>query len=1330
MKRATCRLSVCWAFAMCVSACADDWPTYRHDNARSGVTRDEVAPPLKQRWVFRPLHPPHPSWPDPKRERPRVRFDDAFQVAIAHGCVYFGSSADGKVYALDAATGQVRWQFITGGAVRLAPAVWKDRVLVGSDDGYVYCLSAKSGELLWKRRAALEKRQVIGHGRMISIQPPRAGVLVDNGVAYFACGIFPTEGVGLAAVDVRTGNLIWRNDTFGQVYQRMAHGGTEGFSGVSPQGYMLASAERVYVPSGRAVPAAFSRADGRLLFWRGATHHEGGTWALLVGDSLYSDAERLLPPNAAAAYYEGGKTPPIDGTRLFYDSPRLMARDGATGRDKFVAFPGDRVIVTEDMSYSQNRGIITALDGKEYGELGARENTLAKQLMSNFWRNYKRSLDCRVIRRRQRALAKRGKELSAADREALAKAEKELAPGIAERKRLEAEMREVKKRIAALVKWRCQTGCNADMILAGRVLYAGGRGKVVGIDTASGKVVWTGEIEGTARGLAAASGRLVVSSDNGRIYCFSKQAPSPPAVVEQSVRLDPYPKDGLTAFYEAMAKQIVEQSNVTRGYCLVYGSGEGRLIYELLKRTQLHVYGYEPDERKVAIARQALDRAGLLGVRANVFRADLDDLPCSDYFANLIVSDTIAAEGRVVGSAREMLRALRPCGGVALIGQPPGAARPLDVGKLKTWLGERPDVEVVQTRGVWAKVTRGPLPGAGDWTHQYGDPGNSGSSMDELVRAPFSLLWFGRPGMAKVVDRHARAASPLYINGKLFHQGINHIWGIDAYNGFILWERDLPGAMRAGLSNTSSNMCTTSAALLVATGKECLALDPETGQTARAYACPKVGRGDKWGWIATNGARLFGSAAISAYESDALFCLDLGSGQPVWTHRARLVRNATMAMAPGRIFFLDSRPTGEEKEQARAAAPREVLEDPPAPVRLPGQPYYPKGKTAPDIRTLTALDAATGRVVWRVPMDLTGMGKEPALICAKGVLLVCANMDARRLTARSAEDGRVLWDKKTVYFRRPVIVGETIYTLPYAHDLRTGKLVMRTNPITGEPTPFVWTKAYGCGGTSASKHTMFFRSGSLAYYDFTSDAGVGNFGGLKPSCWISQIPAGGLWLAPEGSAGCTCAYPIRSTVALKPYPGKKDSWACYVAGIPVTPVKHLALNLGAPGDRRDARGRVWFAWPRPKSYFGLKLNVKTEFAGGQGFFRHNPTTTPIARTTEPWVYSSGCVGITRCVVRLLDKGQSPGRYSVRLHFVEPSSTGPGLRVFDIKLQGKTAARRFDIVSEAGGRRQALVKTFEGIDVASDLVVEFVPAKPAPRRGEAPILCGIEAIRTP
>ena len=129
----------------------EDWPTYMHDNQRSGKTAEALSLPLNEAWNFTCKHAPAPCWPEPaKGLRARVIFDRAYHVAVAGGSVYFGSSADDKVYCLDGQTGQVRWRFVTGGPVRLAPTVSGGKVYVGSDDGFAYCLDGASGNLLWK----------------------------------------------------------------------------------------------------------------------------------------------------------------------------------------------------------------------------------------------------------------------------------------------------------------------------------------------------------------------------------------------------------------------------------------------------------------------------------------------------------------------------------------------------------------------------------------------------------------------------------------------------------------------------------------------------------------------------------------------------------------------------------------------------------------------------------------------------------------------------------------------------------------------------------------------------------------------------------------------------------------------------------------------------------------------------------------------------------------------------------------------------------------------------------------------------------------------------
>jgi len=198
-------LAVILVVAASAASLAEDWPTYRFDSARSGITTEQVKPPLTLCWVYQPRHAPKPAWGEPNprpvggwhglTEQRRMHFDDAFHVAVSGGAVYFGSSADGKVYALDAQTGKQRWSTRTGGPVRLAPSVWQDKVYVGSDDGYVYCLGGSDGGEQWKFRAAPREQKVLGSGDMVSMWPVRTSVLVDDGVAYFGAGIFRAVGV-------------------------------------------------------------------------------------------------------------------------------------------------------------------------------------------------------------------------------------------------------------------------------------------------------------------------------------------------------------------------------------------------------------------------------------------------------------------------------------------------------------------------------------------------------------------------------------------------------------------------------------------------------------------------------------------------------------------------------------------------------------------------------------------------------------------------------------------------------------------------------------------------------------------------------------------------------------------------------------------------------------------------------------------------------------------------------------------------------------------------------------------------------------------------------
>lgn len=1249
------------AFAWASLAVADDWPTYQHDVARTGITAERLALPLVECWKFQSRYAPRPAWGDPKPnpvegilELRRRHFDDVDQVVVADGAAYFGSSADHKLYCLDLASGKIRWTFITGGPIRLAPSIVKGRAYFGSDDGWIYCLKTEDGSVAWRFRAAPGDNRVLGHGKMISLWPVRTGVLVDAGTAYFGAGIFPAEGVFLYAADANDGKVLWRNDSCGEAPQ----------SAVSPQGYLLASPTTVYAPMGRVSPGAFDRRDGKLKFQSFFGKNFGGTYAMLVDGGVYTGTEKLV------GYRQD------------------------TQRDTFAVFEGRRLVVNGSRAYLATGSRLKALDRTTYPAAYSR---------------------CESLRTQIEAEARKSSDKNAAKVQKLKK-----------------ELEAAEEALKATVPWDVPCSVSDAMVLAGEVLYVGGAGQIVAVDCNSGKSLWKTAVDGAAKGLAVAAGRLVASTDKGVISCFGPEG-SPSAGTTNQPR-DEHVFDNAAhgKIFTGAADAIVKQTGVRRGYCLVLGCKTGQLAVELAKRTELMIYAVSPDAATASAVRRAVDATGLYGARICVEHWPSDHLPYSDYFANLIVSESaIVGEALPARWIDESLRLLKPLGGVAFLepwlGKSANTPQPKPASSAA--IADAPWIErstMLIDGAAQSAIRRGPLPGAGSWTHEYGNPGNTACSDDEMVRGPLGVLWFGDPGPARMASRHERAAGPLEIDGRLFIQGENVVMAYDAYNGVKLWDREIPGAMRVNASHDGSNLALSHERLLVAVGDQCLGIDPATGQTKNTYV-PPAGNDRKkrrWGYVACAGNTLFGSQGVRPTVSERIFALDVESGKPRWVYEGKQIPHNTIALSDGRLLFIDGNATKSEREDLLASVPAEE-------------------RAAADVRLVVALDVQTGQTVWKKPMNLGFCGGgNLAAMASRGKLVVfgvyldghywkqffAGSFADRRVAVLDATDGRLLWSKPVGYRVRPIIVGDTLHAEPWAFDLATGKDRTRVHPVTGETERWQFARpGHHCGCPNAAPHCLFFRSWCLGYYDLVADYGTMHFGAQRPGCWINFLPAGGLLLVPEASAGCMCPFPNMCTVAFKPA-GAQKGWGYFSSPGPMTPVQRLAINLGAAGDRRDESGRLWLGYPRPTGSLVLQLKLDTAFVSGGAFEARSSFYTPISGAKDPWLFTSAARGLTRCAIPILGRGDGTAVYGVRLGFSDPDNDRPGVRLFDVKLQGKTVLSDFDVAAAAGGRDKAVFREFQGIEVADNLLVELVPKTSKPTPDRAPILQAVEIVR--
>jgi len=259
--------------AAALSESAADWPTFRGCNTGSVTTAAVVPKKSKRLWQL----------------RPKTRFVPTAPVA-AGGLVFVGGQ-DGIVRAFDAVTGKTEWTAYTGGAIAFPPTIWKGRAFVSSGDGWVYVFETKRGRRLWRFRAAPEERKIPVYGSLRSTWPASSGVLIEDGVAYFAAGIVNYDGTYVYALDAESGRIKWQNNTSG-------HLDKDGQTGVSVQGHLLLYDNKLYMPGGTSIsPAVYDIKDGKCLsdpaMLRNLTRNNVLTSQCARGEELFLVGDRV-----------------------------------------------------------------------------------------------------------------------------------------------------------------------------------------------------------------------------------------------------------------------------------------------------------------------------------------------------------------------------------------------------------------------------------------------------------------------------------------------------------------------------------------------------------------------------------------------------------------------------------------------------------------------------------------------------------------------------------------------------------------------------------------------------------------------------------------------------------------------------------------------------------------------------------------------------------------------------------------------------------------------------------------------------------------------------
>jgi hypothetical protein len=189
-----------------------------------------------------------------------------------------------------------------------------------------------------------------------------------------------------------------------------------------------------------------------------------------------------------------------------------------------------------------------------------------------------------------------------------------------------------------------------------------------------------------------------------------------------------------------------------------------------------------------------------------------------------------------------------------------------------------------------------------------------------------------------------------------------------------------------------------------------------------------------------------------------------------------------------------------------------------------------------------AVDAGTGKRLYRKELNVGDFGELVYLCYASDTLLLSGSKAAGKhlayaFRAMDPGTGDTRWAREHgtslsargdhgEQNRRPTILGKVAYAWPCAYDLGTGERIAGWK---------MDRRGGGCGGVSGSARCLFWRGGNPWMYDLGPGGGARRLTTVtRPGCRINIIPAGGLVLIPEASAGCTCGYSIQTSMALAP----------------------------------------------------------------------------------------------------------------------------------------------------------------------------------------------------
>ena len=569
--------------------------------------------------------------------------------------------------------------------------------------------------------------------------------------------------------------------------------------------------------------------------------------------------------------------------------------------------------------------------------------------------------------------------------------------------------------------------------------------------------------------------------------------------------------DGLVS--DDILEVLIKQLNHAGGFAVVDQDQAKPWAEALAARTAMTVIASCWDQSEMQRLRKQWYEAGIYGVRLTAQQAG--DVP--DDFANLVIcsASKINACKRLVAKS----------GTLVCVGEPPS-----DAGREWTVLGS----------GLWLQNLN-KVSELAEWGHQYGSPANQSFVGESLGGADeageLEVRWLGRPGADFGIDRNPRMPAPLAVGGRLFHQGMNRMVALDAFNGAILWSLEIPDLRRVNIPRDCGNWCADRERVYAAT-HDCLwVIDAGSGEMLTTLRLPEpFNAGHEWGFVAVTDDMVVGSAvkgesiyknywqkaawydgkddaATAKICADSIIAYDKKYGDVLWQYDMDAGVQATITIVKDSIYFVEVNDPTLRTSKSGKLTNQQIWKD----------------------ASVVCLDRKTGKARWKKPVAPQANDQVVAFGLADDDQFVLQSSSGNQFhfASYSAGNGESLWSRDVnwpenhhgAHMQHAVLMSGKLFVQPHILDATNGNTIQ-----TG-----TLGKRRGCATPIGTGEAILYRGGTGPLSLWSIEQGTRTeFTRLRPSCWLSTIPAQGMLFSPEAGGGCSCGGWMECSIGFGP----------------------------------------------------------------------------------------------------------------------------------------------------------------------------------------------------